>query len=170
MLKTWQFHCWPDIKYDGWETAIRLEHRKSASGFKTQPDPLPLLGSVRLTVEVQLESATAGKRPARYLFVATVKATDVHSGKQVHGLTTDLSEGGCCILARRAPFSQGTRILLEITKNNVSFLTSATVVYNLKDQFMGLRFEEMSPDQAAIIAGWLRAAIQSTRNPHPVGT
>jgi c-di-GMP-binding flagellar brake protein YcgR len=97
--------------------------------------------------------------------VATVKATDVHSGKQVHGLTTDLSEGGCCILTRRAPFSQGTRILLEITKNGVSFIANATVVYNLKDQFMGLRFEDMSPDQAAIVAGWLKAAIQTTRKP-----
>jgi c-di-GMP-binding flagellar brake protein YcgR len=92
------------------------------------------------------------------------------SGKQILGLTTDLSEGGCCILARRAPFSQGTRIRLELTKNGVSFSTNATVVYNLKDQFMGLRFEEMSPEQAAIVAGWLKAAIPSTGNPDPVAT
>jgi hypothetical protein len=35
---------------------------------------------------------------------------------------------------------------------------------------MGLRFDEMSPDQAAIVSGWLKAAIESTRNPDPVGT
>jgi c-di-GMP-binding flagellar brake protein YcgR len=99
-----------------------------------------------------------------------VKATDVDSGKEIHGLTTDLSEGGCCMLTRKAPFSQGTRIMLEITKNGVSFLTHATVVYNLKDQFMGLRFEEMSPDQAAIVAEWLKGAVPSTRHPDPVGT
>jgi hypothetical protein len=78
---------------------------------------------------------------------------------QIHGLTTDLSEGGCRILTRRGPFSQGTRILLEITKNGVSLVTNATVVYNLKDQFMGICFEEMSLDQAAILAGWIKASI-----------
>jgi c-di-GMP-binding flagellar brake protein YcgR len=97
-------------------------------------------------------------------------ATEVDSGKRIHGLTMDLSEGGCCILTRTAPFSEGTRIRLEITKNGVSFFTNATVVYNLKDQFMGLRFEEMPPDQAAIIASWLKAAARSTHNPAAVGT
>jgi len=62
-------------------------------------------------------------------------------------------------MTRRAPFSPGTRILLEITKNRVSLLTNATVVYNLKDQFMGICFEEMPPDQATILAGWIKAAI-----------
>jgi hypothetical protein len=119
---------------------------------------------------VQLESAVAGRRTGRYLFVATVMATGVDSEKQIHGLTMNLSEGGCCILTRRAPFSEGSRIRLEITKNGVSFFTNATVVYSLKDQFMGLRFEEMTPDQAAIIASWLKAAVPATHNPAAVGT
>jgi hypothetical protein len=77
---------------------------------------------------------------------------------QLVGLTTDLSEGGCRMSTRKGPFSEGTGILLEITRNDVSLLTNATVVYNLKDQFMGIRFEEMPPDQAAILAGWIKAA------------
>ena len=97
-------------------------------------------------------------RRARYPFVATVKATDVGSGMQLVGLTTDLSEGGCRLSTKKGPFSEGTRILLEIAKNGVSLLTNATVVYNLKDQFMGICFEEMPPDQAAILAGWIKAA------------
>lgn len=97
-------------------------------------------------------------RPARYPFVATVKATDAVSGMQLVGLTTDLSEGGCRMSTRKGPFSEGTRILLEITKNGVSLLTKATVVYNLKDQFMGICFEEIPPDQAGILAGWIKAA------------
>jgi hypothetical protein len=117
-----------------------------------------------------MESAVVGRRAERYLFVAPVLATDIDSGKQIHGLTMDLSEGGCCILTRRAPFSEGTRIRLEITKGGVSLSTNATVVYNLKDQFMGLRFEEMPPDKAAIIASWLKAAVPLTRNSVPVGT
>jgi hypothetical protein len=156
------------------ERKVRWSREFHASNISVQhkyvqTDALDIRGEYKNPVEVQLEPASAEKRPARYLFVATVKATDMDSGKQIHGLTTDLSEGGCCVLARNAPFSQGTRILLEITKNGVSFLMNASVVYNLKDQFMGLRFEEMSPEQEALIAGWLKAAVQSTRNPNPVG-
>lgn len=105
-----------------------------------------------------MESAPTGKRAPRYPFVARIKATDTISGMQLEGLTTDLSEGGCRISTRKGPFSEGTRILLEITKNGVSLSTHATVVYNLKDQFMGICFEGMAPDQAAILAGWIRAA------------
>jgi hypothetical protein len=100
----------------------------------------------------------AQTRRPRYPFVATVKATDAISGMHLIGLTTDLSEGGCRMSTRKGPFSVGTQILLEITKNGVSLLTNATVVYNLKDQFMGICFEEMAPEQAAIVAGWIRAA------------
>ncbi len=105
-----------------------------------------------------MESAPTGKRAPRYPFVATVKATDLHSGMQIQGLTTNLSDGGCRVATRKGPFSADTQILLEITRNGVSLLTKATVVYNLKDQFMGIRFEEMPPDQAAILAGWIKAA------------
>ncbi len=83
------------------------------------------------------------------------------SGKQIDGLTTHLGESGCCILTRRAPFSQGTKILLEITRDGVSLRTHAFVVYNLKDLFMGLYFVEMPPDQVAILAGWMKAARPS---------
>ena len=111
-----------------------------------------------LTVEVAVDSAPTGKRAPRYPFVARIKATDTISGMQLEGLTTDLSEGGCRVSTRKGPFSAGTGILLEITKNGVSLLTNATVVYNLKDQFMGICFEEMPRDQAAILAGWIKAA------------
>ena len=57
---------------------------------------------------------------------------------------------------RKGPFSEGTRILLEITKNDVVLSTNASVVYNLKDQFMGISFEEMPPDQEAILADWIK--------------
>jgi PilZ domain len=106
-----------------------------------------------------MESAQTGKRAARYPFVARIKATEVVSGTQAEGLTTDLSDGGCCVLTRRAPFAPGTRILLEITKDGVSLQTCATVAYNLKVQVMGVSFEEMPTEQAAILAIWIKAAM-----------
>jgi len=100
----------------------------------------------------------AQTRRPRYPFVAKAKATDMVSGMQLVGLTTDLSEGGCRLSTKKGPFSEGTRILLEIWKNGVTLLTNAIVVYNLKDQFMGICFEELPPDQAAILAGWIKTA------------
>lgn len=93
--------------------------------------------------------------------MARAKATDELSGVQLEGLTTHLSEGGCCIMTRRALFSQGTPILLEITKDGVSMRTHAFVAYNLKNQFVGLCFLKMPPSQEAILAGWLQAAMPS---------
>ena len=108
------------------------------------------------------QSSTPRSQP-RFLFLARFKATDVISGKQIEGLTTDLSEGGCCVLTRRAPFSPGTPIRLEITKNEVSLAAHATVIYNLRDQVMGLHFAEMEPGQYAILARWLVAAISAAQ-------
>jgi len=110
---------------------------------------------------VKSETFAQTRRTNRCPFVARAKATDVVSGMQIDGLTTHVSEGGCCILTRKAPFSQGTRILLEITKDSVLFRTHAFVVYNLKDQFMGLCFVEMPPREEAILAGWMKAAMRS---------
>ncbi len=98
----------------------------------------------------------------RYPFVATIKATDLASGTQLNGITTDLSEGGCCVVTRE-PFSRGTQILLEITKNGISLATRATVAYSLKDQAMGLAFLETPPDQLSILTGWLKDAIPTMR-------
>ena len=103
-----------------------------------------------------------GRRPARYPFLATVRATDLASGTQFNGITTDLSEGGCCVLTRE-PFSRGTRILLEITKNGISFVTRATVACSVKAQGMGLAFLDVPPDQMPILAGWLKGVIPTIR-------
>jgi hypothetical protein len=80
---------------------------------------------------------------------------------QFDGLTAELSEGGCSILARKAPVSEGTEVLLEITKDGALLRTQATVLYNLKDEIIGLRFADMPPDRAAILAAWIKAATLS---------
>jgi hypothetical protein len=63
----------------------------------------------------------------------------------------------------REPFSHGTRILLEITKNGISFVTRATVACSLKAQGMGLAFLDVPPDQIPIPAGWLKAVVPTIR-------
>jgi hypothetical protein len=110
---------------------------------------------------VKSKTVAQTRRVARCPFVARAKATDAVSGMQLDGLTTHLSEGGCCVMTRRAPFSQGTPVLLEITKDGVALRTHAFVVYNLKDHFMGLCFVEMPSSQAAILADWMKGARPS---------
>jgi hypothetical protein len=118
----------------------------------------------RNDTEMTVESTFAITRRPRYPFVARARATDLVSGMQLYGLTTHLSEGGCGIVTRRGPFSKGTRILLEITKDGVSLRTHATVIYNLKDQFMGLGFVEIPPEQATVLADWMKAAALNAGN------
>ena len=136
-------------KLSGYDS-LKVEQSLRSHQKRTRPGEMPLGSS---------HTFTPTRRGARYPFVAKAKATDVVSGMQLVGLTTDLSEGGCRIATRKGPFSEGTRILLEIMKNGVSFVTNATVIYNLKDQFMGICFEEMPPDQAPILGDWIKAAI-----------
>ena len=110
------------------------------------------------TPEVSVEQVRNTQRSIRYLFIAKFKATDTISEMQIEGLTTDLSEGGCGLVTRKGPFSPGTPVLLEITKGDVSLVTQATVIYNLKDQLMGLCFAEMAPEQKKTLANWISAA------------
>jgi hypothetical protein len=110
-----------------------------------------------------LESdASRGKRPARYPFVAKVKGTDLASGTQFHGITTDLSEGGCCVVTRE-PFSRGTQILLEITKGRIALATRATVAYCLEGKGMGIVFRDMPSDQITVLVSWLKETIPTMR-------
>ena len=114
--------------------------------------------TIDVSADVAAEQFPVRQRSPRYLFIARFKATDAISGKQIEGLTTDLSEGGCCLMMRKGPFSADTPILLEITKNGVVLSVNATVVYNLRDQILGVSFAEMSAEQAAIHTGWIKTA------------
>ena len=103
-----------------------------------------------------------GSRPARYPFVAEVRATDLASGTQIYGETEDLSIGGCCIRTRE-PLPRGSSILLEIKKDGILFVTRATVAYILAAEAMGVIFLNVPSEQMPILAGWLRAAIPTIR-------
>ncbi len=63
----------------------------------------------------------------------------------------------------REPFSRGTQILLEITKDGIALVTGAIVAYCLQGKGMGIAFRDMAPDQMIILAGWLRSTIPAMR-------
>ena len=106
--------------------------------------------------------SSSGSRPARYPFIAEVRATDLASGTQIYGETEDLSKSGCCIRTRE-PLPRGSSILLEIKKDGILFVTRATVAYSLAAKAMGIVFLNVPSEEMPILAGWLQAAIPTIR-------
>jgi len=107
-------------------------------------------------------SLTPPRRAARYPFAAKVALSEPGSNVRVLGLTTDLSEGGCCVRVQEV-FARGTAVELEITKNGESLKTAATVAYGLPPNVMGLSFADMSASHGAILRNWIAQAIPTLR-------
>ena len=107
-------------------------------------------------------SFTSPRRAARYPFAAKVALSESGSDVRVLGLTTDLSEGGCCVRVEEV-FPRGTVVELEITKNGESLKTTATVAYGLPPNVMGLSFAQMNASHKAILDNWLDQAIPTLR-------
>lgn len=107
-------------------------------------------------------SFTPPRRAARYPFAAKVALSESGSNVRVLGLTTDLSEGGCCVRVQEV-FARGTAVELEITKNDESLKTEATVAYALPPNVMGLSFAEMNASHKAILRNWITHAIPTLR-------
>ena len=105
---------------------------------------------------------TPPRRAARYPFVAKVALSAPGASSRIVGLTTDLSEGGCCV---RVPelFERGSQIQLEIIKNMDCLQISVTVAYSLAPNVMGLSFGEMTTEQRAILNRWIEQAIPTLR-------
>lgn len=96
-------------------------------------------------------------RPARLPFFAEVRATELNSGKEVWGETTNLSRGGCYVRTRQ-PFSQSTLLQLEIKSRGTRFLTDARVAYSCEPDGMGLSFLNIPTSQLPTLEDWLSLA------------
>lgn len=101
---------------------------------------------------------TAKRRPARYPFTARVVIHEPSAERRVIGLTTDVSEGGCCVRAEEV-FARGTKIELEIVKENVTLQVQATVAFGVPPNVMGLTFGEMDEEKSQILARWIENAV-----------
>jgi len=98
------------------------------------------------------------RRAARYPFTASATIQEVSADKNVTGVTTDLSEGGCCVRSTEI-FLRGTKIALEIVKDGIAMSTPAIVAFGLPPNVMGLTFGELSPENRTILGRWLQNAI-----------
>jgi PilZ domain len=93
----------------------------------------------------------------RLTFAAEVRATELHSGREIWGETANLSKGGCYVRTREA-FSQGTLLAIEIRHQGVHFLTDAMVAYTLKSNGMGVSFLNVPATGLPILEQWLSSA------------
>lgn len=96
-------------------------------------------------------------RARRLPFTAELRATEVSSGREVWGETTNLSKGGCYVRSGQS-LPESALLLIEITNHGVRFQTDARVAYTLERQGMGLSFLNVPASQLPILESWLSSA------------
>lgn len=97
-------------------------------------------------------------RPVRVPFAAELRATELNSGGEIWGETTNLGRGGCYVRTTQ-PFPRGTLLLIEIRSQGVRFVTDARVAYALGREGMGLAFLNVPAKQLPILEDWLSSAV-----------
>jgi hypothetical protein len=91
-------------------------------------------------------------------FVASVEATEAHSGARLSARTSELGLGGCYIDTLN-PFPVGTVVQLRILRDSGVLETQAKVVYVHPSFGMGLAFIEVATDQRSVLEGWLAEIV-----------
>ncbi len=90
----------------------------------------------------------------RYRFIATVVVTEPSSGTRLPAKTSELSINGCYIDTLN-PFPEATLVRLRIIKDDGVFETPGRVLYCHPGFGMGIVFIDSTPDQRALLEGWL---------------
>jgi len=89
-----------------------------------------------------------------YRFIATVVVTEPSSGTRLPAKTSELSINGCYIDTLN-PFPEATLVRLRIIKDDGVFETPGRVLYCHPGFGMGIVFIDSTPDQRALLEGWL---------------
>jgi len=97
----------------------------------------------------------------RYPFAADAELIDLESGKQVEGVTSDISLGGCFICTSKSmPINSRSR--LRLTRKN-QVLEALVVVRIVKPRVgLGIEFFDLEPPNNAILADWINT-LRRTR-------
>jgi hypothetical protein len=96
----------------------------------------------------------------RYPFAADVELIDMETGKQVDGVTSDLSLGGCFVCcSKQLPLNARARMKL-IRKNEM--LEALVVVRIVKPRVgMGIEFFDLEQPNNQILASWIELLRRS---------
>jgi len=90
----------------------------------------------------------------RFPFAADVELIDLESGKQVEGVTSDLSLGGCFVCSNKSlPINARARMKLN---RKGQILEALVVVRIVKPRVgMGIEFLDLEPPNNELLATWL---------------
>lgn len=111
-----------------------------------------------------LRSGPCGIRDRRYAirfpFAADVELIDLESGKQVEGVTSDISLGGCFVCANKQ-LSLNARARMKLSRRGQT-LEALVVVRIVKPRVgMGIEFFDLEPPNNEMLAGWIEGLRRS---------
>ena len=97
----------------------------------------------------------------RYPFAADAELIDMESGKQVNGVTSDLSLGGCFVCTSR-PLALNARARLTLTRKS-QVLEALIVVRIVKPKVgMGIEFFDLESPNNEVLVNWIES-LRRTR-------
>jgi len=97
----------------------------------------------------------------RYPFAADAELIDMESGKQVTGVTSDISLGGCFVCTSKA-MPPNTRARMRLTRKG-QVLDTLVIVRIVKPRIgLGIEFFDLEPPNDRILSSWIEA-LQRTR-------
>jgi hypothetical protein len=109
-------------------------------------------------------SRVPGVRDRRYTirfpFAADAELIDLEAGKQVNGVTSDISLGGCFVCTSK-PLSVNARARMKLTRKN-QVLEALVVVRIVKPRVgMGIEFFDLEAPNNEILASWIDSLRRS---------
>jgi hypothetical protein len=106
-------------------------------------------------------SGVRDKRYAiRYPFAAEAELIDLESGKQVDGVTSDISMGGCFVCTSKT-LALGSRARLKLTRKGQG-LEALVVVRIVKPRVgLGIEFFDLDEPHHQILASWIESLRRS---------
>ncbi len=92
----------------------------------------------------------------RYPFAADAVLIELESGKQVEGVTSDLSLGGCFVCTSR-PLSLNSRARMKLTRKSQLF-EALVVIRIVKPRVgMGIEFFDLESPNNEVLVNWIES-------------
>jgi hypothetical protein len=111
---------------------------------------------VRVAPKSTMRKGGAEERRAseRHSFSAEAVVIDLYGSMRIQSRCSDLSLQGCYVDTLN-PFPEGTLVRVELHTGGKEFEAIAVVNSSLTGMGMGLHFQDLRPDQSAVLTYWL---------------
>jgi len=90
----------------------------------------------------------------RFPFAADAEFIDLETGVQTHGVTSDLSLGGCFVCTNR-PLKPGARVRVSLTRKDGRFEALAMVRIVKQRVGMGVEFIDLDRTSLNLLQRWI---------------